>query len=157
MHRQKYAGNDPGGALKVSGRFHRGKDHFASNDIWPALYLTLNPETCLGELIRHVTPELLPHLNGYRISELSVSLAAVADCRDIETLGVSLDLIVRDRDYSVTQQLGAAAVAAELEGMLVPSATALGDNLIVFTTQMRESSRLTVVGSRDPRLFVNRP
>lgn len=157
IHRQRYAANDPGGSLKVSGRYHRGSDHFAPEASWPALYLALRPETCLGELIRHITPELLPHLNGYRISELSVTLEAVADCRDAALLDIPAAIMVHDRDYSVTQQLGAAAVAAGLEGLLVPSATALGDNLIVLTAQMREGSGLTVVSSRDPRLFVSQP
>lgn len=156
LHRQKYAGSDPGGSLKVSGRYHRGSDRFVTQETWSALYLALSPETCLGELIRHITPELLPHLNGYRISELRVSLMAVADCRDATLLGMMTDSLVHDRDYRATQQLGAAVVAVGLEGMLVPSATVLGDNLIVFTAQMHADSEIEVINSRDPRLFVDR-
>lgn len=156
IHRQHYAADDPGGSLRVSGRYHRGMDLFRPEDVWPALYLALRPETALGELVRHVTPALLPHLNGYRISELSVRLAAVADCRDASRLGVHADIVLNDRDYTVTQQLGAAVVTARLEGMLVPSATNLGDNLIIFPEVLRESSELRVVTSRDPRLFVYR-
>lgn len=106
--------------------------------------------------MRHITPELLPHLNGYRISELRVTLTAVVDCRDAALLGITTRDMVSDRDYNITQQLGSSAVSAGFEGMLIPSATALGDNLIVFTAQMREGSRLAVVRSRDPRLFVDR-
>jgi hypothetical protein len=148
--------DDHGGSLRVSGRYHRGSDRFALDAIWPALYLALNPETCLGELIRHITPELLPHLNGYRISELAVTLMAVADCRDAALLGIAPGALIDDRDYGVTQALGAAAVGAGLEGMIVPSATGLGDNLIVFTAQMQEGSGLEVISSRDPRLSVIR-
>ncbi len=39
--------------------------------------------------------------------------------------------------------------------MLVPSATLLGDNLIVFNRNLDESSRMTVVESVDPRLYVD--
>ena len=156
MHRQKYDGGDPGGSPKVSGRYHLGNDRFVAEETWSTLYLALSPETCLGELVRHITPELLPHLNGYRISELRVTLMAVADCRDATLLGMMTDSLVHDRDYRATQHLGAAVVAAGLEGMLVPSATALGDNLIVFTAQMHAVSAIEVVDSRDPRLFVDR-
>ncbi len=41
--------------------------------------------------------------------------------------------------------------------MLVPSATLLGDNLIVFDRNLDELSRITVVESVDPRLYVDRP
>jgi RES domain-containing protein len=135
IHRQRYLATDPGGSLKVSGRYHRGTDRFAAAEAWPALYLALGPETALGELIRHITPELLPHLHGYHISEVSVTLTRVADCRDATRLGVTSATMLDDQDYSVTQQLGAAANAVGLEGLLVPSATSLGDNLVVFTDQ----------------------
>jgi RES domain-containing protein len=154
IHRRRYAAADPGGSLKVSGRYHRGADRFTSEATWPALYLALSPETALGELVRHITPELLPHLNGYRISELSVMLEAVVDCRDAARLGINPAALVDDRDLETTQQIGAEVVAAGFEGLLVPSATALGDNLVVFPALLRERSRFDIVGSRDPRLFV---
>jgi RES domain-containing protein len=154
IHRQRYAATDPGGSLKVSGRYHRGADRFAPEETWPALYLALDPETALGELVRHITPELLPHLNGYRVSELSVTLEAVVDCRDAALLGVSPAALVHDRDLGVTQQIGAAVVAAGFEGLFVPSATALGDNLVVFPANLQASSRLYLVSERNPRLFV---
>jgi RES domain-containing protein len=155
IHRQRYAATDPGGSLKVSGRYHRGADRFAPEATWPALYLALDPETALGELVRHITSELLSHLNGYRISELAVTLEAVIDCRDAVRLGLAPAALVDDRDLETTQRIGAAVVAAGFEGLLVPSATALGDNLVVFPVQLRERSRLEIVGSRDPRLFVS--
>jgi hypothetical protein len=43
-----------------------------------------------------------------------------------------------------------------LEGLLVRSATRLGDNLILFPDNLRAGSRIEVVPSRDPRLFVQR-
>jgi RES domain-containing protein len=154
IHRQRYQATDSGGSLKVSGRYHRGADRFAADETWPALYLALSPETALGELIRHVTPELLPHLNGYRISELAVELEAVVDCRDVALLGLQSAALVNDHDVELTQQIGAAIVATGHEGLLVPSATGLGDNLVVFPTNLRPASRLDVGSSRDPRLFI---
>ena len=39
-----------------------------------ATYLATAPEICLGEIYRHLTPELLPSLNDFRLSELSADL-----------------------------------------------------------------------------------
>lgn len=98
----------------------------------------------------------MPRLNTYRISEIEVELGTVVDCREIATLGISLDDLLNDLDYTISQRLAAAALAMGAEGLLVPSATRLGDNLVVFSTQLRLDSRLDVIGSRDPVLYVER-
>jgi hypothetical protein len=103
-----------------------------------------------------MSPESMPRLNTYRISEIEVELEMVIDCREIAALGISLDHLLNDLDYTVSQRLGAAALAMGAEGLLVPSATRLGDNLVVFPTQLRPDSRLDVVSSRDPLLYVER-
>jgi RES domain-containing protein len=124
--------------------------------VWSALYLALSPEASLGEVIRHFTPVLLPQLNDYRLSEIDVALEAVLDCRDAAAFGLSPEDLTWDYDFAITQEIGAAAIALDAEGILVPSATGLGDNLVVFPAQLRSSSRLVVAGSRDPRLYVPR-
>jgi RES domain-containing protein len=155
-HRRKYAAADPGGSLRVSGRYNRGLDAFPPEQAFPALYLALGPEVCLGEVLRHITPDLLPFLNDYRLTELAVELTGVLDCRDPTALGIEPDRLCADTDYSITQDLAAAALDRRAEAILVPSATRLGDNLIVLPTSLRPESRLAVVGSRDPRLYVPR-
>ncbi|MBI4496616.1 MAG: RES family NAD+ phosphorylase [Chloroflexi bacterium] len=157
FHRRTYAATDSGGSLVVSGRYHRAADQFPRSQVWAALYLALGPEVSLAEVLRHFTPPLLPQLNEYRLSELAVELGAVLDCRDAAALGLSPGALVRDYDFTLTQEIAAAAIAHGAEGILVPSATALGDNLVVFPAQLRSTSRLTVVGGRDPRLYVPRP
>jgi hypothetical protein len=97
----------------------------------------------------------LPSLNDYRLSELSVRVRAVLDCRDPVPLGVRFDDLVHDTDYEATQAIGAAAFADGLEGLLVHSATRLGDNLILFPDNLRPGSRIEVVSSRDPRLYAH--
>src|SRR5215208_5857990 len=92
-HRRRYRADDPGGALRVSGRYNRGLDQFPENECWPALYLGLGPEICIGEVLRHISPDLLPQLNDYRLSELGLELDAVLDCRDLERLALSLEAI----------------------------------------------------------------
>ncbi|HVC34597.1 MAG TPA: RES family NAD+ phosphorylase [Chloroflexota bacterium] len=155
-HRRKYQATDPGGARRISGRYHRGLDQFPEDRIWPALYLSLGPETCLGEVLRHISITLLPQLNDFRLSEISLRLQVIVDCRDPSILGLTVDDLSDDYDYRVTQDLAAAAIATGAEGILVPSATRLGDNLILFPTRLHPDSQVTVVGSREPKLYVPR-
>jgi len=110
----------------------------------------------LGEILRHISPEFLANLNEYRVSELEVETEAVLDCRDAAALGLDPDDLVHDYEFEITHELAAAAIARDAEGILVPSATRLGDNLIVFPNRLRKASRLVVIGSRDPRLYVPR-
>ncbi len=44
------------------------------------------------------------------------------------------------------------ALALEAEAVLVPSATRLGDNLVILPDRLRQDSRIEPVGSIDPRL-----
>ncbi|MEO6197884.1 MAG: RES domain-containing protein [Dehalococcoidia bacterium] len=155
-HWRTYSATGHGGSLRFSGRYNRGSDQFPEDQIWPALYLALRAEATLGEIIRHVTPELLGKLNDFRISELQVELAAVLDCRDAAALGLATDDLIHDYDFEAAQELAAAAIARNAEGILVPSATGLGDNLIVFPARLRSASRLVIIDSRDPRLYVKR-
>jgi RES domain-containing protein len=155
-HRRRYEATDHTGSLLVSGRFHRAADLFPPEPTWPALYLALDPETTLGEILRHIRPERLPMLNEYRITEIGILLSAVLDCRDLGTLGLPADDLWHDLDYEIPQSLAAAAIRAHAEAILVPSATRLGDNLVLFPTVLRPRSRLEVRGSRDPMLYVDR-
>jgi RES domain-containing protein len=156
MRKRRYRADDPGGARRVSGRYNRGLDRFSEGESFPALYLATAPEMCLGEVYRHVTPELLPALNDFRLSELSVGVGEVLDCRYPEALGLELEHLVHDTDYEATQVIGAATRERGLEGMIVPSATRLGDNLILFPENLRAGFRVEIVPSRDPRLYVER-
>lgn len=156
FHRRTYGTTDAGGTLLVSGRYHRGSDQFPRSEVWAALYLALSPEVSLGEVLRHFSPHLLPQLNEYRLSEIELELEAVLDCRDAAALGLSPEDLIRDYDFTITQEVAAAAIAQGAEGILVPSATGLGENLVVFPAQLHSTSRLAVVGGRDPRLYVPR-
>jgi hypothetical protein len=156
FHRQRYEATDHSGSLLVSGRYHRAPDQFAPEHRWPALYLALAPEVAIGEVLRHVEPSLLPDLNGFRISELTVDLGQVLDCRDAGSLGLQDTDLIRDYDFATTQALASAVLNSGAEAMLVRSATALGENLIVFPSNLKGTSRITVVSSRDARLYVKR-
>lgn len=155
-HRRKFLALDPTGARLYSGRYHRAISGYPAGESWLALYLALGPDVSLGEILRNMPPELMPELNTYRISEIDIELGSVIDYRNIAALGITLDNLLNDLDYTTSQRLGAATLAMGVEGMLVPSATRLGDNLVVFPDQLHPDSRLDVVGSRDPVLYVER-
>lgn len=155
-HRRKYAGTDHGGSLLVSGRYNRGSDQFADDETWPALYLALQPETAIGEIVRHIAPDSIGRLKDLRLSEIDVRLEAVIDCRDAVALGLTADDLIQDYDFHLAQELAAGVIARGAEGIIVRSATDLGDNLIVFPHCLRSRSNLKVVGSRDPKLYVKR-
>ena len=155
-HWRIYSATDHGGSLRFSGRYNRGSDQFPEDQAWPAVYLALSAEVALGEIFRHISPEFLANLNEYRVSELEVEMEAVLDCREAKALGLDPGDLVHDYEFEVAQELAAAAIARDAEGILVPSATSLGDNLIVFPARLRSASRLVVIDSRDPRLYVPR-
>jgi RES domain-containing protein len=156
MHFRTYAATDHGGSLRASGRYHRASAQTPRDPAWPALYLALSPEVALGEILRQIAPELVPRINDYRISELAVEVSVVLDCRDASALGLTVDDLTRDDDYEITQEIAAEAISRGADGILVPSATQMGDNLVLFPNQLTATCRLTVIGSRDPRLYVPR-
>jgi RES domain-containing protein len=155
-HLRRYGAIDHGGALRFSGRYHRGPDLFPVGQTWPALYLALREVICLGEVMRHLSTANLANLASYSLSELSVELSVVLDCRQPAHLGLRADDVCEDLDYTVPQAIAAAAIARGAEGLLVPSATRLGDNLILFPTHYRARSTVAVVKTTDPRLYVPR-
>ena len=147
FHSRRYDATDPGGSLLYSGRYHDG---------WSALYTCVRAEAAVGEFLRHSSPGALGRLIIMRLTRLSVDVGAILDCRDTVAMGLTLDDIVHDTDYVLTQQIGAASLALGVEGILVPSATLLGENLVLWVSQFRPTSRIEVLSSEDPRFFVPR-
>ena len=155
-HRARYLGGDAGGSLFVSGRYNRGTDRFPREQSWPALYCGLTRDVCLGEIVRHVSADVLPLLNEYLLSELHVQLAAVLDCCDSTMLGIDMSELLHDYNLELSQGLAEAARNRRTEGILVPSATLLGNVLVIFPDRLREGSGIEVVNSRPMRLYVDR-
>lgn len=110
----------------------------------------------MGEIVRHLPTHLMTRLNRLRLSQLEVVLSRVIDCRDAKLLGLDMDVLIDDFDYSATQAIGETAISRKAEAILVPSATDLGDNLVIFPDNLMATSTLKVVGSRSPRLYVPR-
>jgi hypothetical protein len=55
--------------------------------VFSVLYLGLDRDTSLAEILRHVTPDLLPMLNDYQFTRSEVALEPVLDCREVTRLG----------------------------------------------------------------------
>jgi hypothetical protein len=95
----------------------------------------------------------LSDLADFRLTRLHVKLGRVVDCRDLALLGIDFEKLCDATDYTLPQALAAAAITCGAEAILVPSATCLGDNLIVFPDYVGEGSTLEEVDSVDPRLY----
>jgi hypothetical protein len=160
-HNRRYGATDlgptgPGGLPRFSGRYNQGLDQFPPHQSWAALYLGLSQDITLHELWRQVVPTSYAGLGVYRISELWVEARAVLDCRDTACLGLAPQLLHDDKDYTVPRAIAAAAVARGAEGILLPSATRLGDILVFFPRNCLSGTRLWALKSVDARIFVGR-
>ncbi|MGH2586197.1 MAG: RES family NAD+ phosphorylase [Dehalococcoidia bacterium] len=152
-HNRRYDATDHGGSLNTTGRYHRGPDQYPAGPVWPALYLSLAPHTAVLEIDRQFSSTTWENRRNYRFTELAVTLSAILDCRDVGTLGLTLDHLCDDYDWSIPQALAAAARDIHAEGILVPSATRWGDNLIVFPDLRRPSSSFEIVRFHEPQLY----
>lgn len=160
-HSRRYAGDSPGGSLKVSGRFHRGADAFAPDQVWPALYTSLAIHVALGERLRHTTPASLAALATQRVSQLRVDLQVVlvtcgrTGCATLGVPDLTLDDLCDARNYEKTQELAKAARNIA-EAMLTPSCTGFHEGkLIVFPDKLRPESEIRVVNTIDPNLDID--
>jgi RES domain-containing protein len=148
-HRRRYAAIDHGGSLRSSARFHRAPADFPSGPSWPALYTALDLAVALAELQRNIPAD---ELDEFRFTEIWAQLEAVLDCRDLDSLGLAEVDVFDDEDFETPQAVAGAAIERGVEGILVPSASRLGDNLIVFPKLLRSTSVLVEVRSIDPVL-----
>lgn len=149
MHQRIRGATSVRGSQLISGRFNRAADDHPPEICFSALYTSLRPETCMGEVLRHTAPPDMGKLRDARLSEIAVSLQVVLDFRDPDTLGVSLEQLLAPRNYALGQEVAEAAIRRGCEALLVPSATQLGDNLIVFPQSLLEGSRIELIHYRD--------
>jgi hypothetical protein len=92
------------------------------------------------------------------LSRLHIRLAAVLDLRDPSRAGLTVDALTGP-DYLLPQAIGAAAFDRKLEGMLVPSATGVGEtgrefNVIMYTDNLRPDSEIRFIESKTPNLQI---
>ena len=117
--------------------------------MWPALYTSLSDGGCIAEAIRYAG--CLADLDTLRMTSLHVELATVLNLTDPSAYGLTLDDVVSD-DYSVTQEIGLAALLRGATGILVPAASLLGVNLVILTENLGADSHIATLDTVDPRL-----
>lgn len=152
-HRPKYDALDATGSSLVSARYHVAPRNAGRGCSWHALYTSLDLAVAIAEIERNIP---VTALRDHRFTEIWVQLEVIIDCRERELLGVSAATLLDDYDYSTGQALARAALSVHAEGILVPSATNIGDNLILFPDQIRTGSVLQEVRFVDP-VFLKRP
>ena len=81
---------------------------------------------------------------------------SVSLCRVPGKAGISREALMDDHGYSFPQRISAALRDRGAEALLVPSATLLGDNLVVFPDLLLEGSSLEVAAIQQTRLYVDK-
>ena len=75
------------------------------------------------------------------LTQVDVELQRVFDWRTEPSLRGNLSYV----SYRQTQQLAAAAFGRNAEGILVPSATGIDANLVIFPDNVSDGSRIEVI------------
>ncbi len=135
-------------SLRVSGRFHRGRDLFPEDQVFPALYTSPVAHLAVWEMVRQRASTNLLFLQNNRLSQLDVSLTAVLDFSDVSTLGLS-SADIHGADRTIPWAIGAAAVGRGANGLIIPSAAMNGTNLVIFPTNLPSDWRATIVSTED--------
>lgn len=157
-HSRRYLGDDPGGSIKATGRYHRGRDRNAEFESWPALYAALAPHIALAEMLRHT--RALSELATKRITRLRIALSAGLDGTPFiggnSTNTFAIADLCRPADYALTHAIAQAARARGAEALLMPSCTRLaGTILVIFPDRLRAGSSISVLATEDPDLFID--
>ena len=131
-------------SLRTSGRYHRGLDLFAPDQVFAALYTSLAPEIVIWEMVRRSAAQNLAYLQNNLLSELAVALRRVLDLSDPASVGLTLAALTA-RDPQSCQALAAAALAHGYEALLVPSAALPGLNLVILPANISDPPPIRVV------------
>lgn len=159
-HSRRYSAIDPGGSLRGSGRYHRGADYFPPEQAFAVLYTSVSDAVVTWEIIRGSmrgrAGAVGSRLRAVNLAKLRVRLHAVLDLRDPIPSGLARAALTSD-NYSLTQAIGSAAFARGLEGLLVPSATGVGEpgdnyNVIILMANLRPGSEVSFIESTRPNL-----
>ena len=160
VHTRRYSATDPGGSLRSQGRWHRGGPSFPPDQVFATLYTAVSDAVATWEYIRHSrrpdADEMWLRFTSVTLSRLHLRLSAVLDLRDPSLARLSVDDLVGP-DFTLPQAIGAEAFARRLEGLLVPSATGVGEsgreyNVIVYPDNLHPDSLITFIESKTPNL-----
>lgn len=123
-------------------RYYPGRYHIAGET--GILYTSVEPDVAIRELGRHAYRANLQ--GGLVAGKIKVKLQKVLNLTKIAILaklGLSKDDLVSP-DCSITQAISFQARKAGFQGLLVPSATGSGVNLIIFENNLAEECLIEV-------------
>jgi RES domain-containing protein len=123
-------------------RYYSARYHIAGEA--GILYTSLEGTVALKELSRHVSRYAIQE--GLVVGRIKVKLQKVLDLTqkaNLEKLGVSRENLI-SIDHSITQTISLQARKAGVQGLLVPSATGSGANLIIFENNLGEGCLIEV-------------
>ncbi|MBI4759311.1 MAG: RES family NAD+ phosphorylase, partial [Chloroflexi bacterium] len=126
------------GSLQYGGRYNPPGE-------FGAIYLGESEAVCQAEMERaaHHRGALRPMV----LARVQVRLHKVADLRDagtLQALGTRAGDILHATDYSTPRRLARLLRAAGAEGLLVPSVTGKGSNLVIFPENLSSDSGIEV-------------
>ncbi len=127
-------------------RFFPGRYHLVGGT--GVLYTSLKPTLARAELGRHADPEMLKE--AVVVGAVKVRLQRVVDLTRpsiLKTLGLSEAGLIA-QNHPLTQAIGALARQAGLQGLVVPSATGEGANLVIFEDNLGEGCSLDIIEIR---------
>jgi hypothetical protein len=147
-HWRQVAATDWSRTLRTTGRYHRGLDQFAAQQVWPALYTSLAPETAIWEMVRRSVVRNIAYLRNNVLSELEVDLSNVLDLADPAVVALA-PAELTGSDLRLCHELAATSHALGFEALVVPSAALLGSNLVLFPRNLPEPSPIRLVRSTE--------
>lgn len=147
-HRSRASLNADGSLAGSGGRFNAGVD----SDVKPpfrALYASIESAAALLEVVRHLGYRSPDRRNVVALDDIAMRVLTQIDVELQRVFDLRRESVLRENlskaSYRQTQQLAAAAFNHGAEGILVPSATGIDANLVIFVDNFGDGSRIEVV------------
>lgn len=117
----------------------------------PAIYASLGRDVAIAEADFYIGLQPVRPMARRVLYKIEVALSSVLDLSDPATLlkvGLKVESLA-SIDYSKCQQIGGAAEWLDHDGLLVPSARAVGVNLVIFPNRTKPSYRFNILDSEE--------
>jgi RES domain-containing protein len=151
-HRSRAAVNADGSLGGIGGRFNAGVDSGVKPP-FRALYASIESAAALLEVVRHLGYQSADRRDVVALDDIAMRVLTQIDVELKRVLDWRRESVLRENlrhvSYRETQQLAAAAFNRNAEGILVPSATGIDANLVVFVDNLDHSSRIDVIRQID--------
>jgi len=118
-----------------------------------AVYCCLDPAVCIAEVEYGLARQSRPIKTDLRrtLYRIQVAVGAVIDLSAIlaglEAIGIGKSELFAD-DMKVSQEIGRIATWLGCDGLIVPSARRMGNNLVVYPGRVGDSYRFDVIDQK---------